>query len=245
MVKLYDSITATQNLLSWKKDALYSFHRMMMDKRRKFPCIPAYQGYVLNHLRFGFVSDPRNSKAVVELVGLMKEYGRTSEEYGDYTALIIIFETPENLKAFSTHEFEEIFWQLLNQLSALDDSEWPEEISSAPSHHSWEYCFNKERYFFYCATPAHKKRKSRYFPYFMLAITPRWVLDKFNRSSIQSQKMENQIRKMLTVYDELSPHPDLKKYGEKDNYEWKQYFLRDDNTTITTCPFHTKKINKS
>lgn len=32
----------------------------------------------------------------------------------------------------------------------------------------------------------------------------------------------------------LSPNS----YGEEDNFEWRQYFLRDDDTLLSKCPFH-------
>ncbi|MED1939518.1 YqcI/YcgG family protein [Cytobacillus firmus] len=30
----------------------------------------------------------------------------------------------------------------------------------------------------------------------------------------------------------------MNSYGADDNFEWKQYFLRDDDTAISKCPFH-------
>ncbi|MET3695902.1 hypothetical protein SAMN05877753_102568 [Bacillus oleivorans] len=229
---------------NWKKNAFLSFHDKMTDKERKFPCIPAFQGYVLDHLCYGFIRDPRVDGAVKETASFLKEYGQCSKELGEYTALILFYETPFDLKeSISIETFEQIFWKLLNDVSTLDTKEWPRNVSADPDHFSWEYCFEGEPYFIYCATPAHKHRYSRYFPYFMLAITPRWVLNHFFNTNKTSEKITEAIRARLNKYDAVPPHPDLKWYGQKDNHEWKQYFLRDDETTLSSCPFHSRRGN--
>ncbi|MGE6259709.1 YqcI/YcgG family protein [Heyndrickxia sporothermodurans] len=245
MLFLYDHSVFNASLDSWQEKALTTFKQVITDKKKKFPCIPAYQGYLLNQFRFGFINDPRNNESIAQMAVLLKKYGEICRDLGNYSALILFFETPNDIKeSYSVLDFEQLFWQIMNQLSLLDEEEWPEQISPDPSHHTWEFCFNKERYFFYCATPAHKERNSRYFPYLMLAITPRCVLDRFNHSPEKALKMKRHIRKRLMDYDTIPPHSDLKAYGEKDNQEWKQYFLRDDDTTISACPFHHRKVKE-
>ena len=56
-------------------------------------------------------------------------------------------------------------------------------------------------------------------------------------------QIKSLIRERLAHYDQINPHPVLNRYGQEDNYEWKQYFLRDDQTTLSKCPFtsHHKK----
>ncbi|HWO76736.1 MAG TPA: YqcI/YcgG family protein [Bacillus sp. (in: firmicutes)] len=223
----------------WQKHAFLMFHSKIADKERKFPCIPAIQGYVLDQLRYGFVADPRTEDAIKETAYFLKEYGQCSKDIGEYSALILFYKTPYDLQILTTVKlFEQIFWNLLNKVSTLDTKEWPKSVSPDPSHFSWEFCFEGERYFIYCATPAHEHRYSRYFPYFMLAITPRWVLNHFFTTNQASGKITEVIRERLVKYDKMQPHPDLKWYGQEDNHEWKQYFLRDDNTGMSSCPFH-------
>lgn len=238
MVILYDQDILLASLDKWQQDAFLAFDEKITHKTLKFPCIPAYQGYKLNHMRFGFASDPRKEKASLELAELLKTYGEASREMGIYTALIIFFETPLKLQSnYTVNDFEQLFWGLLNRVSTLDEEEWVETISPDPNDPTWEFCYNNERYFIYCATPAHEKRKSRHFPYFMLAITPRWVLDEFSSSIAKANKMKKIIRARLEEYDNAPPHPDLKWYGQNDNFEWKQYYLRDDDTSLPSCPF--------
>ncbi|MCM3440209.1 YqcI/YcgG family protein [Metabacillus halosaccharovorans] len=228
----------------WKRDALEKFEMKMMDKHKPFPCIPATQGFSLNHLQYAFVGDPREDSSSHELAELLSSYTLNSKELGRYTSLIVFFNTPPELSdTYNVEKFEQLFWKQLNKLTELDSVEWPNHIPSDPTQPAWEFCFHGEQYFMYCATPAHKNRSSRSFPYFMLAITPRWVLELFNSSPSYSKKIKENIRKRLSKYDSISVHPDLNTYGNSDNFEWKQYFLHDDDSTLTKCPFH-KLINE-
>ncbi|MBM6617934.1 YqcI/YcgG family protein [Bacillus suaedaesalsae] len=225
--------------LSWERDALQIFHQKMTDKEYLFPCIPATQGHSLDHFRYGFVGDPRKNSTVNEFAKLLKEYTEKSKQIGKYTSLIVFFETPIELsQEYDVEQFEQIFWQLLSDISSIDEKEWPKNIPVDPHNPIWEYCFHHEQYFMYCATPAHKNRNSRHFPYFMMAITPRWVLEQFNENKSFAAKIKENIRKRIVAYDSVPIHPDLNTYGKEDNYEWKQYFLHDDESSLSKCPYH-------
>ena len=236
---------AARNLTGWKLDALQAFKAKMTDKEKLFPCIPATQGFSLHQLRYGFCGDPREESTAQTLAILLKNYTERSRDFGNYTSLIVFFLTPQDLILNGSVEyFETLFWNQLNEVSNLDECNWPEHIPIDPNEHLWEYCFHGEQYFVFCATPLHEKRYSRHFPYMMLAITPRWVLNKFNENATHAEKIKKQIRKRLRTYDSLPAHPHLNHYGNIGNYEWKQYFLHDDETAISTCPFHKNAIPK-
>ena len=232
------------DLTGWKLDALQKFEAKMTDKEKMFPCIPATQGFSLNHLRYGFCDDPRKVSSAQTLATLLKFYSKSSRKFGDYTSLIVFFRTPKDLiLSGSVEYFEKLFWRQLNIVSNLDECNWPDSIPVEPNEHLWEFCFHGERYFMFCATPLHQNRSSRHFPYMMLAITPRWVLDTFNQHVKHSDKVKKQIRKRLVAYDTLPAHPHLNNYGNIENHEWKQYFLHDDQSAISKCPFHGNKIS--
>lgn len=234
-----DNHTNRNKLKNWERVALENFKIKMTDKTKLFPCIPATIGFSLNQLRYGFIGDPRETETVKQLAYLLKDFTEESKEIGDYTSLIIFFQLPEDSRnSYTVENYEQLFWKLLSTLSTIDDAEWPQEIPTDPHDPIWEYCFQEERYFIYCATPAHTKRQSRHFDTMMLAITPRWVLQAFNKSEKQAEKIKTQIRKRLKNYDSIDIHPDLNNYGSLDNYEWRQYFLRDDDKTLNKCPFH-------
>ena len=238
--KLFKDAPASRNQLQqWKNTALEKFQEKMKDKERLFPCIPATIGYSTNQLRYGFVGDPRRSATTDEVALLLSDYTKSSKEFGDFTSLIIFYETPNDLKeTYNVEMFEQLFWEQLSGLSDIDDMEWPNQIPYDPHNPIWEFCFNGEQYFMYCATPSHMNRRSRHFDFFMLAITPRWVLRNFNKNVAFAKNIKSQVRKRLETYDSIDIHPDLNSYGLEDNFEWRQYFLRDDDSSLSKCPFH-------
>jgi len=225
-------------LPQWKREALEAFEKKMIDKHQPFPCIPATQGFSLDHFRYGFAGNPKEKSSVKTLASLLEEFTKCSRQCGPYTSLIIFFETSsEEFRSWTVEQFEQLFWDMLDHLHKLDEAAWPPHIPLDPHNPLWEFCFRGEPYFMFCATPAHTKRNSRYFPQFMLAITPRWVLQHFHASP-SSMKIQAEIRKRLDRYDLIPAHPHLNSYGNDDNYEWLQYFLRDDETSLAKCPFH-------
>ncbi|GIP22690.1 YqcI/YcgG family protein [Paenibacillus sp. J22TS3] len=246
---LYDKANLEDHYVpkeDWKVAAYQAFAAKMTNREDKFPCIPATLGFAHNHLKYGFLPDPRSSEAPAAVSELVRQFTDNSRQFGKYTSLILFFHTPDDLRHQSSVEhYESLFWDLLSRTSGEDALDWPAHIPTEPSHHFWEYCLHGESYFVYCATPSHVNRQSRYFPYFMLALTPRWVLVEFNKVPKQAETMKPLIRQRLEAYDTISPHPDLKLYGEKDNYEWKQYFLRDDHSSAPSCPFSRHAQKKS
>ncbi|MGD6802724.1 YqcI/YcgG family protein [Rossellomorea aquimaris] len=238
MVLYQEGGPETEGLCPWQKDAISLFAEKMTSNK-KFPCIPATQAYGLKHLRYGFAGFPGSESTGIELAEILKQYSIKSRNFGKYTTLVVFFDTPAALIETNTVEdFEFLFWKLLNQLNEQDELDWPAHIPTDPENSHWEFCFHGEQYFMYCASPLHKNRDSRCFPYMMMAITPRWVLKEFNSNSGYAEKIQKQIRKRLHQYDAIEAHPELKKYGSEDNYEWKQYFLRDDDSALSKCPFH-------
>lgn len=225
----------------WKQDAFETFAAKIADQDQPFPCIPAIIGQQLNHFRYGFVSNLSNDTAVNQLADLLEAYSKCYREIGSYTSLIIFYEPyREMAEKVKINDYEELFWAQLNRLAELDPLAWPKHIPQDPNHLLWEFCFHGEPYFMYCATPAHIQRNSRYCPYFMLAITPRSALERFFSSEKNAVKIKASIRKRLENYDSIPIHPALNTYGNEDNYEWMQYFIRDDDTSLPKCPFHPK-----
>jgi len=240
LIGLYmDSSTNREKLNTWEKDMLEEFAMKMTDKKHPFPCIPATIGYSLNHLRYGFIGDPTDEHTTIELANILKEYTLHSKEYGNYNSLIVFYHlTDELIYSTNVEGLEELFWEQLSKLTAIDEIDWVNDIPRDPEEPLWEFCFHGEKYFMYCATPLHQNRHSRNFKTLMLAITPRWVLQEFTKKESFAKTIKNQIRKRLTNYDSIPIHPDLNTYGENENFEWRQYFLRDDDTTISKCPYH-------
>lgn len=229
-------------LEEWQAHAYLDFSKMMTDTSNPYPCVPGVQGFLNDTLRFGFAKDPRSDSASEQLGIILKTYGSIARETGKYASLVVFFDSRTlHDEGCDVNQYEEVFWDLLNNVHQLDEEPWPEDIPKDPHHHEWEFCFNGEPYFAFCATPSHSVRKSRKFPYFMVAFQPRWVFDEINDSTTFGQKLKKAIRKRLVKYDGIPPHPDLKWYGNKDNHEWKQYYLSDDESSPSKCPFTNMK----
>ncbi|MFD1337300.1 YqcI/YcgG family protein [Oceanobacillus iheyensis] len=234
MSVLFNNVTIKQNweLLSpWKQDA-YQYFQSMIGEKNDYPCVPARQGLKNNMLRYGFLDNVDDTKV---LASSLKEYGNTSKAIGQYTSLIIFI--PMDDTQATVEDYQVLFWDLLSDVTNYDTSDWPATIPDNPEHHEWEFCFDGEPYFAFCATPVHQLRKSRYFPYMMLAFQPRFVFDELNASTSYGRKMKKVIRQRLQAFDSIPAHPDLKWYGNSDNHEWKQYFIGDDDHTLSKCPF--------
>ncbi|KWX81103.1 hypothetical protein AMQ84_01050 [Paenibacillus riograndensis] len=223
-------------LKTWKKEACRLFASRMSDRKVRFPCIPATQAFTLGHFRYGFAPSPWHESAGRKLAEIIAEYGKSSRSFGDYSSLVVFFEAEEKVR--DVLEYEAVFWDLLSQVSRTDSTPWPGDIPEDPEQALWEFCYEDERYFVYCGTPAHTARQSRSFPYFMLALTPRWVLDRWNAHPQKAAAVAPQIRARLSAYDTAPAHPELKPYGSEGNLEYKQYYLRDDDTSPAGCPFH-------
>ena len=221
----------------WQTYAFESFKNKLTDRKNPFPCIPAVQGLSLGHLRFVFVDKPNDALDQKKLAKILKDYSLGYKEYGKYTSLIIFF---NYVGSFDIKDYEKLFWDQLTLLHRLDESSWPRHISPDPEHPTWEFCFQDVPYFVYCATPEHRHRKSRSFPFMLLALTPRSVFNEFRANEKHAEKIKAQTRKRLAAYDEVPIHPSLNTYGKNDNFEWKQYFLPDDQGVQGKCPFKHK-----
>lgn len=223
-------------LTPWQQEAYTQFSDMMCDEQHPYPCVPGKQGFQKDMLRFGFADDPRTPDSIEQLASLLKDYGDISRDTGNYASLVVFFHS-EDLREAEIDSFQDLFWEVLSRVHELDETPWPDDISKDPHHHTWEFCFGGEPYFAFCATPAHAVRKSRHFPNFLIAFQPRWVFDEINSSTAFGQKLKKVIRKRLVEYDEIDAHPSLKWYGQEDNLEWQQYFLSDDDSSLSKCPF--------
>jgi uncharacterized protein len=231
-----------ESLPLWQQNAFKSFASTIADDKNTYPCVPGRMGFLSNHLRFCFVGDPREVNSAKELAKALKEYGHCSRDTGKYASLVVFFETPiDILEGYEVEDYRKLFWEVLNNITTFDKQEWAEDIPTDPSHHKWEFCFGGEPYFSFCATPSHKIRKSRHFPCFLMAFQPRWVFKEINDSTTFGRNMKKLIRKRLVDFDGIPGHPDLKWYGQEDNHEWKQYFLSDDESSPSKCPFMKMK----
>jgi uncharacterized protein len=86
---LYEKDPEGITLTGWRKSALQEFINKMQDHNKKFPCIPAIQGFKQNHLRYGFADEPRTASAAEQLAGLLEKFSHTADQNDDYVALVV------------------------------------------------------------------------------------------------------------------------------------------------------------
>lgn len=233
---LYDSEFIVQNPLffkKWERSAYQAFSEKLSHPTNIFPCIPATQGHKMGNFRYAFLQNPSSKKSRDEFAEILRQYGHIARDTGKFSSLIVFFFETD---ATTIDDYFMEFWSLLSAIHERDQADWPDHIPSDPYQNKWEFCFDQEPYFIYCATPEHEKRQSRSFPFMMLAITPRWVIQKFNETK-SSRKVKEGIRQRLAEYDSIEAHVDLNVYGADENFEWKQYFLSDDEQSPDKCPF--------
>ncbi len=71
----------------------------MTDKNKPFPCIPAQHGFTANHLRYGFIGDPRDMSTSADFAALLKEYTECSRETGQYASFIVFYSYTNRFRA--------------------------------------------------------------------------------------------------------------------------------------------------
>ncbi|GAE28911.1 YqcI/YcgG family protein [Halalkalibacter hemicellulosilyticus] len=221
------------HLNDWQRTSYLAFSQLMHEKSN-YPCIFSQIAFKNDQLRFAFINESSMKDSVNTLATILRKYGRISRQTGKYASLVVFFHV---LSQPSLKQYEQLFWTILNRLHKLDQTTWPSHIPTDPNHSKWEFCFEGETYFCLSSTPLHKKRKSRYFPSFLLSFQPRWVFAYINNSTSIGRNTKQRIRERLADYDDIAVHPALKWYGEAENKEWKQYFLDDSNTSPPSCPF--------
>jgi FPC/CPF motif-containing protein YcgG len=229
---------------SWEKMAYEDFKRIIVDKERAFPCTLGVAGFTANQLRFGFISNYiKTPEACKNIAAMLQSFIPCARTFGKNTSLVVFFNEVRDL---SIPKYEKLFWDILNLTTSLDSSAWPRDIPVNPNDSLWEFSFAGEPIFVVCNTPSHKARKSRFSKNFMITFQPRWVFDSvIGKNAPNSEKIKSEIRRRLSVFDEIPPSPDLGSYGSNDNHEWTQYFLQDTNEPNNQeCPFHIRTNNK-
>ncbi len=228
--------------VAWEQDAIDRFTRRMLDQERLFPCVFGVDAVRRGTLRCAFIPNGQGIRPLAEAV---TEFVSLAPALGKRTSLVTFFE-PGGTEA-TLQDYQERFWQILQDLHAVDSEPWPQGISTDTDNPLWEFCFAGMPMFVVANTPSHQRRVSRYFESLAITFQPRFVFDDLAEDSPQGRNARKIIRARLRTYDELSPTPTLGSFGAAGNREWVQYFLDDDNApqpSDSRCPFHHSKGEK-
>jgi FPC/CPF motif-containing protein YcgG len=138
-----------------------------------------------------------------------------------------------------SHErYFQLFWSVLQWLHDRDPL--PAVMTQPdPASPLWEFSFGGEQFFVVGASPTYRRRHSRNLgPGLIMVFQPRDVFERDDAGTALGDEARQRVRQGLRQWDAIGAHRDLGTYGDPDNFEWKQYFLPDDDSAVTCrCPF--------
>ena len=139
----------------------------------------------------------------------------------------------------STHlDHDRRFWRVLQYLHDQDPKPWPAAFPTSPHDPAWEFCFNGEALFVFGAAPTHVLRPSRNLgEHLTMLFQPRSVFLDMAGGTPAGIVARSRIRDRLHAWDLAAPHPSMGDYGDPSNFEWRQYFVPDDDSDLhPVCP---------
>lgn len=134
------------------------------------------------------------------------------------------------------------FWEILCWLHKHDPQSWPSDVPHDPHDPAWEFSFNGTPMFVFAAAPTHRLRRSRNLGgCLVLLFQPRNVFTGIEGGTRAGIVARRRIRDSLAAWDCVPAHPAMGDYGDPSNFEWRQYFLPDDQSEMySACPFRTR-----
>ena len=224
-----DGVAESFDTKSWQNIVFKEMASALNNTERAFPCSYGVSGYKNNQLRYAFM-DGQNSR---ELGVVLADFLANARSYGFITSLIVFYRPGP---VTDIEVYRKRFWNVLKELSLVDEQPWPEEIPNQLDDSMWEFCFAGEPVFVNCNTPAHIMRQSRRSSTFTLVFQPRWIFDNILTSPEVTEKVFKTVRGRINEYDMIPATPVLGRYGEEGVLEYEQYFL-DDNNEPPKCPY--------
>lgn len=195
-------------------------------------------GYRSDDHRYVFLEsdDPSEARNVRIIAPALRAYLRLSRSLGPNTSLVIMGAPSEGGNK-SVEEYNNSFWEMLKGLRIWDMKPWPRDVPQDTSNEKWMFCFDGEPLFPVALTPGHQRRWSRHAPVPLIALQPKWVLDKLLATPEKRESATGKVRKLLAEYDQTSISPDLTSYGDVGTSEVHQLCLEDENETVH-CPYN-------
>ncbi len=222
--------------IAWVEDAVEKFKARMLDDSNRFPCIFGVDAVRRDTLRLAGI--PAGPDRIDRLAEALRMFLPRCRELGNRTSMVVLFEDDPSLRTVEDHQAH--FWSLLQGLHDRDEVDWPEGIDRNVDSPEWEFSFHGEPMFVVANTPAHGRRRSRYFEYFAITFQPRFVFEGLEETTAQGIRSRRIIRGRLDSYDQSPPAGNLGSFGADGNHEWSQYFLDDSDDGFDAeagCPF--------
>jgi FPC/CPF motif-containing protein YcgG len=191
-----------------------AFRALVLDP--EFPCVGARSALNQESYRFALYdelnTDGSTNDLAADLRSFVDEFDRLP---GEFSTFIACFDAPKSL---DQEVFEELLWQQLHRLHALDDDPWDQAVSSDPADPKFSFSF-AGRAFFVVGLQPNGPRWARTFPWPTLVFNAH---DQFERLREQGQfeRIQEVIRDRDTQL-EGDVNPNLANFGE--HTEARQY----------------------
>lgn len=217
------------NIPEWLKNEYSYWEKIVSD--RKFPCHFGTAAEIMGDLRYFYIEN----HDLGPLPDVLREFLKLARLNEHTKHALVLFVQPE-VSEQTFDYYENYFWNILRYLHLNDEKEWNDNIPTNPDDPLWEFCFDGEPIFVSVNMPAYKHRITRNMGKSLILIfQPRKIFADITPRAIEL------IRSMVELIENMPIHPDLGKYGENNNREWKQYIITDNNNSRTgICPFHCK-----
>ena len=203
----------------WLEESYRAFEAIVADDR--YPCY--FGTRALREDLYVTGVEATHLESLPEIIAAFVEISRSIKRRNN----LAVFFRPLPLQTEHV-EYQELFWRALQYLHDRDPL--PEAVPAITvDDPHWEFPFAGEQFFVVAASPSYRNRRSRNLgPSFVMIFQPRDVFDGADTREPLNTAARETIRKRLTEWDRIGPHPELGTFGDPDNREWRQYFLPDD-----------------
>jgi FPC/CPF motif-containing protein YcgG len=191
-----------------------AFRALVLDP--EFPCVGARSAMNQESYRFAMYDQLNGDNATTQLARDLARFARDLEDIpGDFATFVACFDAP---KALDDLTFEDLLWQQLHRLHALDAAPWDATVSPDPGDPRFSFSFAGRAFFVVGLSPA-GARWARTFPWPTLVFNPH---DQFER--LRQQGQFERIQEVIRDRDaelEGELNPNLANFGE--HTEARQY----------------------
>lgn len=217
---------------AFRSEALQSFRDWIL--AADFPCVGAKAALNADSYALAVYDELASPAAISALAQQLRSFNDSLAAENEYATCIAVFRNPAELDEIA---FEQLLWQQLQQLHALDDAPWDASVRADPEDPHFSFSFAGQA-FYVIGLHANSSRRARRFPWPTLVFNPHEQFERL-RADGKWKKIQQTIRKR-DVQLQGNTNPMLSDFGERS--EARQYSGRvvDDHwePPIGKCPFH-------
>lgn len=188
-------------------------------KNQTFPCIFSNLPFTTGEIHFELLHD--SDAFAKEVVLALKRLCATIREAPDAMGVIFV----EQPVTQSMSEDLKLARRVVQAVMRANEEDRPDASYPHPTDPEWMLWLDDIGLFINFSSPAHRSRRSRNVGSAFTIIAQ--ARESFDRQGRASVKARAEIRRRLSAYDSVPPHPSLSAYGAPENREIHQFFLGD------------------